>query len=51
MTTASALPDLILGPRLCFPPLFKACCSACWLAAVHHLLRDWLYGGMSGIPC
>ncbi|MBL0646964.1 DUF1656 domain-containing protein [Aeromonas caviae] len=46
VTTASALPDLILGVSLYFPPLFKAVLLGLlgWLP-LHHLLRDWLYGG------
>nr|WP_256353796.1 DUF1656 domain-containing protein [Aeromonas sp. sif2433] len=46
VTTASALPDLILGASLYFPPLFKAVLLGLlgWLPA-HHLLRDWLYSG------
>ncbi|MFM5842932.1 DUF1656 domain-containing protein [Aeromonas sanarellii] len=43
---SSALPDLVLGASLYFPPLFKAVLLGLlgWLP-VHHLLRDWLYGG------
>ncbi|WP_368152360.1 DUF1656 domain-containing protein [Aeromonas sp. R2-4] len=46
VTIPSALPDLVLGASLFFPPLFKAVLLGllCWLP-VHHLLRDWLYGG------
>ncbi len=50
--TTSALPDLILGASLYFPPLFKAVLLGLlgWLP-VHHLLRDWLYGGDVWHPC
>ncbi|MEZ6926650.1 MULTISPECIES: DUF1656 domain-containing protein [unclassified Aeromonas] len=46
LVTTSALPDLILGASLYFPPLFKAVLLGLlgWLP-VHHLLRGWLYGG------
>jgi hypothetical protein len=44
--TPSALPDLILGASLYFPPLFKAVLLGLlgWLP-LHRLVRDWLYGG------
>ncbi len=50
--TTSALPDLILGASLYFPPLFKAVLLGLlgWLP-VHHLLRAGSTAGMSGIPC
>jgi hypothetical protein len=40
------------GASLYFPPLFKAVLLGLlgWLP-VHHLLRDWLYGGDVWHPC
>ena len=43
---SSPLPDLVLAPLSAFLPLFKAVLLGLlgWLP-LHHLLRDWLYGG------
>lgn len=40
------LTDLIVGPQIYFPPLFKAVMLGfpLWLV-IHRQLRDWMYAG------